>query len=387
MEYLDLYTRKSGEEIVGQLFVISGRDEGKEDRPKAIRPEMTPSLARMIAQHQSSLPRPIKWFCIARMCRAERGQRGRLREFWQWNADILGVDHATADAEVISVALDALLAMGLTPDDLEVRINSRTLLTQMLTGIGVDEGQLTAVYAALDKRAKIPAEAFLEMLSRIGLPDSHINSISAMMELKSLENVASFIEQFPTKEASKPLQQLAQVFDALDGLGKRPFCRFDMGVVRGLAYYTGPVFEIFDKRADLRALAGGGRYDNLLSVMGGQPMPAVGFGMGDVVLAELLKEVNKLPTGENSIDSYVIPLSEDRMPDVLRLVARLRARGKSVDYPLSPGNLGKLMKRADALGARQVILVGGSEWDRGQYKIRNMDDGSEYEVPRQEWES
>jgi histidyl-tRNA synthetase len=386
MEYLELYARKSGDEIVGQLFSIAPRDgEAKDDKRMAIRPEMTPSLARMIAARQAALPKPIKWFCIARMCRSERGQRGRLREFWQWNADVLGSDDPTADAEVIAVAVNALASMGLTADEVEVRVNSRTLSTSLLTAIGVVEDQKPAVYAALDKRGKIPAEALKELFEKAGLEAAVVDKIDQMIACSSLGDLDAFVGRHELTGHENALVNLREVMDSLSSLAVGDWCRFDSGVVRGLAYYTGPVFEIFDKKANLRALAGGGRYDNLLSVVGGSPMPGVGFGMGDVVLGELLSDLGKLPMTGMELDDFVIPLEDERKNDVLEIVASLRRQGRKADFASTAGNLGKLMKRADQLGAKRVVFVGGDEWKRGSLKVKDMVARTELEMDREKF--
>lgn len=386
MEYLELYARKSGDEIVGQLFTIAPRDaDAKDDKRMAVRPEMTPSLARMIAARQAALPKPIKWFCISRMCRSERGQRGRLREFWQWNVDVLGSPDPVADAEVISVAVDALRSMGLTSEEVEVRFNSRTLSAAILTAVGVPVEQQPAVYAALDKRGKIPAEALREMFVKAGLESTVVDRIEEAMNCKSLDELERFASSRSLSGHEDALANLREVERSLNVLGAGDWCRFDPGIVRGLAYYTGPVFEVFDKKAELRALAGGGRYDNLLSVVGGSPMPGVGFGMGDVVLAELLKDLDKLPSSAMELDAFVIPLDDERKWDVLEVVAALRRSGRRTDYASAAGNLGKLMKRADQLGAARVVLVGGDEWTRGNLKIKDMKNRTEAEVAVKEF--
>jgi histidyl-tRNA synthetase len=386
MEYLELYARKSGDEIVGQLFTIAPRDaDAKDDKRMAIRPEMTPSLARMIAARQAALPKPIKWFCISRMCRSERGQRGRLREFWQWNVDVLGSPDPTADAEVISVAVNALSSMGLTSEEVEVRFNSRTLSAAILAAVGVSSEQQPGIYAALDKRGKIPAEALREMFAKVGLESAVVDRIEEAMGCKSLDELEAFASNQKLSGHKEALANLREVERALALLGAGDWCRFDPGIVRGLAYYTGPVFEIFDRKANLRALAGGGRYDNLLSVVGGQPMPGVGFGMGDVVLGELLKDLDKLPSSAMELDDFVIPLDDERKWDVLEIIAALRRAGRRTDYASAAGNLGKLMKRADQLGAARVVLVGGDEWTRGNLKIKDMKNRTEAEIAVKEF--
>lgn len=377
VEHLELYTRKSGDEIVRQLYTLT--DQG--GRELAIRPEMTPTLARMVAQRQAALAQPIKWFCIARMCRYERKQRGRLREFFQWNVDILGVADPIADAEVISVALDGMEAVGLTGDEIEVRINSRGLMAALLTGMGIPPERHAAVYAVTDKRGKIPEEELERMYGELALPPAVLDGVLDLVRCATLADVAAFARMRGVAGYEPELERLERLFEHLDGLGKRAYCRFDVGIVRGLAYYTGPVFEIFDKGAELRALCGGGRYDHLLSMMGGQPMPAVGFGLGDVVLAELLKERGKLPPLDGGVEFHLIPLDAERTADVLRLAGMLRRRGRAADYAMKSGNLGKAMKRAADAGARFVILVGGDEWRRGMVRLRDMSTGGERELP------
>lgn len=379
MEYLDLYRRKSGDEIVSQLFLVSRTGGGEE---MAIRPEMTPSLARLIAARQAALPRPIKWFCIARMCRAERGQRGRLREFWQWNADVLGLNDPIADAEIINVALDGLEAMGLTNQQVEVRVNSRGLMAALLRGVGVPEEKNGAVYAAIDKRGKMESpEAVTKIFEEIGLPTNTLTLLLELLDCDSLDRLDLFTRERNLTGHEAELARLRLVFEYLDCLGKAGYARFDIGIVRGLAYYTGPVFEIFDRAGKLRALCGGGRYDNLLSTMGGQVMPAVGFGMGDVVLGELLREVNRVPALAPAVDVYLIPLEDERIPDVLRLARQLRMRGQRADFATQAGNLGKALKRANAANIAQVILVGGNEWAAGNLRCRDMRTGLENDVP------
>jgi histidyl-tRNA synthetase len=377
LEQLELYKRKSGPDIVRQLYTLT--DQG--GRELAIRPEMTPSLARMVAQRQAMLPRPIKWFCIARMCRYERGQRGRLREFFQWNADILGIEGPIADAEVISVALDGLEAVGLTCDDIDCRVNSRSLLAALLVGIGIPADRHAEVYAVTDKRGKIPEAELSQRYRELGLAPATLERLLELVACASLDDVRRFAVTRGIAGHESELDRLEQLFGYLDALGKSPFCRFDVGVVRGLAYYTGPVFEIFDKGTQLRAICGGGRYDHLLELMGGQPLPAVGFGLGDVVLTELLKERNRLPADHSPTEYYLVALEPERLADALRLAQRLRARGIAADYAMRTASLSKSMKRAGDAGVQNVVLVGGREWSDGRVRVRDMKSGQEVEIP------
>jgi histidyl-tRNA synthetase len=359
LETLDLYKRKSGDEIVEQLFNIASK--GSQDL--AVRPEMTPSLARMIVNKQSSLPRPIKWYTIGRMCRYERGQRGRLREFWQWNVDVLGLEGPVADAEVISVALDGLNRLGLTQDDIAVHINSRSMLSAMLSAAGIVEDRHAAVYAVADKRAKLPPTEIDNLFAKIGLSSDQLAKVKELFSLQSRTDLRLLADSWGNEKGLAEVALLDELFALLSSLGKEAYCRFDIGIVRGLAYYTGPVFEIFDIKGELRAICGGGRYDRLMETMGGQPMPACGFGMGDVVLGELLTERKIAPPGGPTIDDYVIATSPQLLADALHVVGRLRQLGRRVDFSPKGGNRDKLLKRAVETGAQRAILVGGPEWD------------------------
>ena len=377
LESLDLYTQKSGDEIVGQLYTLRDRA----DRDLALRPEMTPTLARMISQRQQTLPRPMKWFCIARLFRYERPQRGRLREFFQWNIDVVGSDDMLADAEVISVAVDSLCAVGLTADDVEVRISSRALLGALLAGAGVPPEQLGDVYAVVDKRSKVPDETLALMFSQLNLPgptEAFVQELLACPDIQTVEQLGRRIDAPAVREATDDLKRL---FDYLDALGKSAFCRFDVGIVRGLAYYTGPVFEVFDRGAELRALCGGGRYDNLMEQVGGAPMSAVGFGLGDVVLAELLQQKGRVPSDSAALAYYVIPIGEECVAPALGIVQRLRDRGLRVDFGAKRGALGKQLKRASALGAAKVLILGADEWRENTITVRDMNAGEQQTVP------
>jgi histidyl-tRNA synthetase len=376
LESLELYKRKSGDEIVGQLYTLTTK--GGEEL--AIRPEMTPSLARMISARQSALPRPIKWFCAARMCRYERGQRGRLREFWQWNIDLLGVPGPAGDAEVISVALDGLEACGLNAEEIEVRINSRSLMAALLEAIGIPAERHAAVYAVTDKRGKIPADALQEMYRELKLGEEPLARLLEVLTCESLEDLGRVTAAMKLQSHQAALTELEDVFRYLDALGKKAYLKFDIGIVRGLAYYTGPVFEIYDRASKLRALCGGGRYDRLLETMGGQAMPAVGFGMGDVVLSELLADLKKLPTLQSGTDFVIVPLEEERVVDALRITGMLRQQGRSAEATAKAGNLGKAFKKANESGAKVVVLVGGREWEQGSVRVKDLQSGTERDL-------
>ncbi|MHC4433428.1 MAG: ATP phosphoribosyltransferase regulatory subunit, partial [Planctomycetota bacterium] len=276
-----MFQIKSGNEIVEQLF--SFQDRGGRDL--ALRPEMTPTLARMVNQQINSLPKPIKWFSVPRLFRAERPQKGRLREFFQWNIDIIGVESelgkCLADAEVIFTTIDYLREVGLSSNDIKVKISSRELLAAYLRSLGIPEDKLESIYIVLDKKNKLPSETFEHMLGE-QVPDNKI--VSKIMEFMTVDSVPQLEELVGAKV------NIRLILDTLDGWGVGDFCVYDPSIVRGLAYYTGIVFEVHDVESELRAICGGGRYDNLLRDFGGPAVSATGMGMGDCVLEILLKE-------------------------------------------------------------------------------------------------
>lgn len=374
LERLELLTAKSGQEIAEQLFNLKDRA----GRDLVIRPEITPTLARMINQRVASLPKPIRWFSIPRLCRAEQPQRGRLREFFQWNIDILGVDSAVADAECIFVAVDLLRTARLGPKDVVVRISSRELLAALLKEVGFSVEQVDVAYRLLDKRGKIPDEAFQESLKqaftdeklRAGL--QRISDYRTLSEIMSADSLSS-----QSREAG---ERLADVFSVLDTLGVADYCCFDMGIVRGLAYYTGVVFEIFDRAGEFRAIGGGGRFDDLLKSLGGPSVPAVGFGVGDVILAEVLSEKGLLPDAAKASEFYVIDADASFFNTVLEIVARLRTAGWASEFSYKRANLGKQFKAAAAAGAKRCVIVGQETAEEGLVTIKDMANGKQERV-------
>ena len=284
LEPLELYTAKSGEEIVGQLYNFT--DKG--GREVALRPEMTPTLARMVAARANGLKKPIRWFSVPQLFRYERQQRGRLREHFQLNCDLIGEPGPLGDAEIIALALDVMRAFGLGPQDVRVRLSDRRVLRALLLGAGVAESQLGAAFQAVDKVERFERAALVEQLEKAGVSAGAIERVFEVAALRGLPAVESALGRVPAgAESGQPLRQ---VVDALGAMGLGEFVEVDLTIVRGLAYYTGTVFELFDAGRTLRAICGGGRYDGLLQALGGVDLPALGFGMGDVVLAELLRD-------------------------------------------------------------------------------------------------
>jgi histidyl-tRNA synthetase len=365
-EYLQMYQIKSGDEIVEQLFSL--KDRG--DRDLALRPEITPTLARMVNQRISSLPMPIKWFSVPRLFRAERPQKGRLREFFQWNVDIIGVDDVLADAETIFCALDYLREAGLTPDDIVVKISSRKMLAVVLQAIGVAEGELDALYAVLDKRNKLADEAFEEMLQK-QLPDTAKRQ--KVLELMSAETVEEIGSMFGRQEA---FDELVTLMKWLDEMGVGSYCKFDPGIVRGLAYYTGIVYEIYDKESELRAIGGGGRYDDLLKQFGGLAVPATGFGIGDCVLGILLEEKGLLKPKMKESDYFVACVDENYKGSAVEIAVQLRSRGCVAAFSYKAARLSKQLKEASQQNAKKCIII-GEEFNNNQLVVKDMATGEQ----------
>ena len=374
LEPLDLYTEKSGEEIVEQLYWL----EDKSGRRLALRPEFTPTLARMIAARQAALPVPVRWFNISRCFRYERAQKGRLREFFQWNVDLLGIEDEVADAECIALAIDGLREVGLGPEDVVVRINDRRLLAALMRHLGVADEQVPQVFAALDKRDKIPPEALAEMLAKVGLSEEQRAGLERLLAWQDLSDIDA--QERETPEVAEATQSLERLFGHLDACGVRDWCRFDIGIVRGLAYYTGPVWEVHDRRGEFRAVFGGGRYDRLLSDMGGQAMPACGFGCGDAVLGLLLEDRGLLPEMPAAAEFYVASAGKADLRQVLDVVRHLRGRGRAALFDPKGGSLKRQMKKAGDAGARLAVIVGDAFADQRRVTVREMDSGEQRDV-------
>jgi histidyl-tRNA synthetase len=375
LESLDLYTDKSGDEIVRQLYNF----EDKGGRQVALRPEMTPTLARMVGARAGALRKPIRWFAMPQLFRYERTQRGRLREHFQWNVDILGEDDIAADAEVLAVALNALRALGLGAHDIVARFNDRRLLEALLTHIGVAPDRLMGTYTVIDKLGREPAERIRQRLQEeAGLETAIIDALLALFDAPDLDAMA---QRFSGNEAvAAELQRLAGYRERLTEMGLGEFTRFDPTIVRGLAYYTGTVFEIFDRQGELRAICGGGRYDKLLASVSGADLPGVGFGMGDVVLTELLRDRSLLPDTDPSVDVFIVAMADEHRPLLLRVAQAFRAAGHSVMYALKPGSVGRQLKEANARGAARVVLLATDEVARGVAVVRSMSTGEQTEV-------
>jgi histidyl-tRNA synthetase len=374
LEPLELYTEKSGEEIVRQLYNFVDKGE----RAVALRPEMTPTFARMVGARAQGMRKPIRWFSIPQLFRYERAQRGRLREHFQWNVDIVGEEDVSADAEVLAVAIDALRLLGLTERDIVARVNDRRLLEQLLLHIGVTADRMPAAYAVIDKVGRDSEANTRERLAAdAALSDEQIAAVLAIFGY-DFDTLSAAYAAVPAVESE--LRRLRSYFAQLDALGLSGFVRFDPSIVRGLAYYTGIVFEIFDRQGELRAVCGGGRYDDLLKNVGGVDLPALGFGMGDVVLGELLADRGLLEAYAPRVDYYIIAVSEAERDVQRHLARRLRDDGYSVSYSFKVGAVGKQFKDADARGARFTVVLGPDEVAAGEAVVKNMQSGDEQKL-------
>jgi len=379
LEALELYTEKSGEEIVGQLYNF--QDKGGRD--VTLRPEMTPSLARILGERSRAMPKPIRWFTIPQLFRYERQQRGRLREHFQWNVDIVGEAGVGADAEVLGVAIDALRDLGLGPGDFVARVSDRRLLTALLREVGVPEDRFGAAFAIIDKLEREDEDRSRERLqTECGLTPEGAGEVLALFREGGLEDVGEAHGGNP--EVSAILGELEEYRGTLQALGLWEFVQFDLKIVRGLAYYTGIVFELFDRQGEFRAICGGGRYDRLLELVGGDPLPAVGFGMGDVVLGELLADRGLLPSTQKSSDLYLVAIVPELRPLALEIARVHRQTGRRVLYSLRPQSVKKQFSGAAAEGARWVVILGPTEVERGVGIVRDMVSGTEGEVGLEE---
>ena len=375
LEPLDLYTKKSGDEIVGQLYSFT--DKG--DRQVALRPEMTPTLARMVAAKANAMRKPIRWFSVPQLFRYERQQKGRLREHFQLNVDIIGEASVAADAELLAVAIDVMRALGLGPKDVRARVSDRRLLTALLSHVGVKKAELPAVFAAIDKAGREPREATMEKVDKaVSSADARRGVERLLKNSKDLTAIAKDFSKAP--EIAEQITSMREYLGYLDALGVGEWVDFDLSIVRGLAYYTGKVFELFDAKGEFRAICGGGRYDDLLSTIGGVDLPALGFGMGDVVLTELLRAKNLLPSAELATEYWVAADDDALLPDVMAVAGRLRAKSRSVEYALKSQTLARQLKTASTAGVKNVVLLRRDDYATGNVTVKTLADGSERRV-------
>ena len=371
LEYEELYTRKQGEEITQQLY--SFQDKG--NRKVALRPEMTPSLARMVMARAGGLPMPIKWFSIPQCWRYERTQRGRGREHYQWNVDIWGTTEISADAELISVLVTFFEGIGLTAKDIVIRVSSRKVLEEVLGSLGLEGDIFAQTCIIVDKMDKLSSDVIEDQLSDLGHDSKVVTTIQAVLGIKDMSSLKEALN-----DESVAVSELNLLFDAIDSYGISKWVEFDASIVRGLAYYTGAVFEAHDRTGEFRAICGGGRYDKLLSTLGGKDLPATGFGFGDMVIMELLAEKGLIPELVSDIDDIVIPLNSDLRNAAVMVAASLRNSGRTVDLVLEDKKMKWAFKHAERIGAARLVLLAPDEWSRKMVKIKDLDTGEESEI-------
>jgi histidyl-tRNA synthetase len=379
LEPLELYKAKSGDEIEAQLFSFT--DKG--GREVALRPEMTPTVCRLVGAKASALKRPIKWFSIAEFYRYERMQKGRGRCFFQFNADIFGEPGPEAETELIALLVQCLASFGLTEQDFYVRLSDRNLWFYYLEALGLDEPRIRGVLGAVDRFEKYGDEAFKGYTEQFGSLDEGLKAkVLAFLQVKSLAALEQTLGGIGGEKLTARLADWKKLLANLEAMGLSRFIEVDLGVVRGLAYYTGFVFEAFDRKGELRALAGGGRYDDLVQKLGGPALPAVGFAIGDMTFALLLEQRGLMPAFVQAPDVYcVIGGAAERLAAFGDIHA-LRAAGYRVDYPMKEVAFGKQFKSAAESGAKLALIYGGDELAKGVVKIRDLTDRSEQEVPR-----
>lgn len=387
LESLDLYRAKSGPEIVEQLFHFT--DKG--DREVALRPEMTPGLARMVAARASSLKKPVKWFSIGENFRYERMQKGRLRAFYQWNADLLGESDPRADAEVIGLALQCLENLGLGQGDLVARISDRRLWFLFLEALGLEGDRLSEVLAVIDKWERMSPEAIDTALQKTFGDASHEfqEKVNLLLGIRDLDTLEEFFKRHLfSQEALAALEErMAEwrvLWNSLVAAGWEEWIRMDFSIVRGLAYYTGFVFEVFERSGKSRALAGGGRYDHLVEKLGGPSMPAIGFGMGDVTVGDLLREKNLVPQWVQAPDIYLVYGGEKEIASIQYMARELRRLQFAVDYALKPVGFKKQFANATGSGAALAVILGEEEARAGQVTLRDLKGRQETRVPVKE---
>ena len=379
LEPLELYKTKSGDEIEAQLFSFT--DKG--GREVSLRPEMTPTVCRMVGEKAGSLKRPIKWFSIAEFYRYERAQKGRLRAFNQFNADIFGEAGPEAEIELIALLIQCLAGFGLTKDDFYVRLSDRDLWFFYLEALGFNEPQARSILTVIDRYEKAGDDAFKVYTEAHGeLPADRKEKVLGFLKIKGLAELDAALAPFKSDKLAARLADWRKVLGGVAAMGLADFIAVDLSVVRGLAYYTGFVFEAFDRKGDLRALAGGGRYNDLVKKLGGPELPAVGFAIGDVTTGLLIEQRGLAPAYSTAPQVYVVIGGEAERKAAFADIHALRAAGIKVEYPFKDLAFGKQFKAASESGAKLALVYGSDELAKGVVKLRDLADRAEREIPR-----
>ena len=375
VESLELLKRKAGEEIVDQIYHF----QDKSGRDLALRPEITPTLARMVAARQGGLAFPLKWYTIGQCFRYERMTRGRKREHYQWNLDIIGEESVSAEAEILATAVRAMQQLGLPPEAYRIHYSSRTLLSALLYRLGIPPEHHQPAFLALDKRGKIPDSAISELLRSGGISDDGIPAVLRLLEIRSLDEALQVLGS-----DSLAADEINFFLACANAHGILPALQFDIGIIRGLSYYTGIVFEAFDARGTLRAIFGGGRYARLLASIGGGDTSAVGLGFGDVVIAEILAERQSAQTELPRKGYHVACMHPDQLLLATQLAASLRTQGHCAYLALAPMKPKTFFSKADAAHAAFAILVGPDDAAAGTIRIKDLATRTEAACPIQQ---
>jgi histidyl-tRNA synthetase len=379
LEPLELYKTKSGEEIEAQLFNFT--DKG--GREVALRPEMTPTVCRLVGEKANALKRPIKWFSIAEFYRYERMQKGRGRCFFQFNADIFGEPGIEAETELIALLVQCLCGFGLTEADFYVRLSDRNLWFYYLESLGLDDARIRGILSAVDKYEKSGDEAFKAYAEQFGPIEQTLKEkVLAFLQVKSFGALEAILGNGASEKLAARLGDWRRLLANFEAMGLAKYVQVDLAVVRGLAYYTGFVFEAFDRKGELRALAGGGRYDNLVGKLGYNDLPAVGFAIGDMTFSLLLEQRGLMPNFVQAPDVYAVIGGPNERLAAFGDIHALRAAGYKVDYPMKEVAFGKQFKAAAESGAKLALIYGGDEVAKGVVKIRDLTNRSEQEVAK-----
>ncbi|KAK9804465.1 hypothetical protein WJX73_004804 [Symbiochloris irregularis] len=363
LESEDLFVRKAGEEITQQLYNF----EDKGQRRVALRPELTPSLARLILRKGKALPMPVKWFTVGQCWRYERTTRGRRREHFQWNMDVVGVPGVEAEVELLTAIAMLLQRLGLGPADVAIKVSSRKVLQALLAKYQVPEASFGPVCIVVDKLDKLPAAQVREELGQLQVSPEAIDGILRLTELTSLEEVTALLGS-----DNEALAELSRLFELAEASGISEFLEFDPSIVRGLAYYTGIVFEGQDRGQQFRALFGGGRYDGLLGTFGGEAQPCAGFGFGDCVILELLQDRGLVPAMPRQVDDFVVAMDASLHGAASSVAQRLRAHGRTVDLALESRKMKWVFKQSERVGAKRLVLVAPDEWAQGKVRVKDL---------------
>lgn len=365
LEPLALYAAKSGEELIKkQIFLIKTKGGEK----LALRPELTPTLARMIARRQNTLPRPIRWFSIGPRWRYEKPQKGRSREFYQWDIDLLGLETPEADAEIIAIAATFLREIGLSPSQVVIKINNRQLMESKLNLIEIPKSKISQVFQIIDKKEKEKDEKWEFLLRKVGLNNLQIKDLKGILK---------------DKDFGGESEELTAIFATLKDLGLEKYLEFDPSVVRGLDYYTGTVFEVRDRKGSFRAILGGGRYDNLVEVLGGLKIPGVGFAAGDKVIEEVLQKFGKLPQLNPSPTKVLVTVfNESLYRDSLKIARQIREAGIPTELYLTTEKLDKQLKYADRQQIPWAVIIGPDEAAKQMVTLKNLQRKKQKTIPQ-----